>query len=276
LNASQLRRLIRGRQATVGLAIVLFFLGLALVGPFFLRYQPDAVSSLKYNPPSSAHPFGTDYLGHDVLSQLIGGAFPSMIIGILAALGAATIGTLVGAFAGYYQKLEGILMGSTDVLLTLPVLPFMILAGTMFTGSSALILLLLVFLLWPPIARSIRSQVLTVKKKTYVEASKKSGLSNLGIIRRIIIPEIFPISLAYFVLTVAISIVIIAALELMGIGNPDAVSWGSMLYWAQQYAFYHGSWWWFLAPGLSITILALGFALIGFSFEEALNPRLKV
>ena len=241
-----------------------------------MPYSPDAVSSLKYNPPNAAHIFGTDYLGHDVLSQLIGGALPSMIIGILAALGAATIGTLVGTFAGYYQRLEGVLMGGTDVLMTLPILPFMILAGTMFTGSSVLILLLLVLLLWPPIARSIRSQVLMVKKKTYVEASKRAVSQVWESFEELSFPMIFPITVAYFVLTVAISIVIIAALELMGIGNPDAISWGSMLDRASRYAFYHGSWWWFLAPGLSITILALGFALIGFSFEEALNPRLRV
>jgi peptide/nickel transport system permease protein len=270
-----LSRYIRGKQGKAGVLIICIFVILALLGPFLIPYPANAMSSQRFQPPSLRHIFGTDYLGHDIFSQLITGAFPSMIVGILASLGATFLGTIVGAFSGYFQKLEGILMAATDTLMTIPILPLLILAGTIFIGTNELVLSLLILLLWPPIARSVRSQVLSISKKTYVEATKRNGLSDLGVIRRIIIPEIFPIVLAYFVLSVATSIVIIAALELLGIGNPNVISWGSMLYWAQQYAFYNGAWWWFLAPGLAITLLALGFALVGFSFEETTNPRLR-
>ena len=89
-------------------------------------------------------------------------------------------------------------------------------------------------------------------------------------------PEVAPIAIAYFVLTVATGIVLVSALQFLGVGNPDLISWGSMLYWAQQFAFYYGDWWWILAPGLSISLVATGFALIGFSLEEVANPRLRV
>jgi peptide/nickel transport system permease protein len=142
--------------------------------------------------------------------------------------------------------------------------------------TDTLIIVILIVVLWPAIGRAIRSQVLSVKERPYVESGKLSGMSDFEIIRRVIIPEVAPIAIAYFVLTVAAAIVLVTALEFLGVGNPNIVSWGSMLYWAQNFAFYRGDWWWILAPGISVTLVATGFALIGFSVEEVMNPRLRV
>jgi len=265
----------RSRSARLGSIIVLGFVVLAILGPLVYPHSPNAVSRFHNQPPSPTFPLGTDNLGHDVLSQTIYGARSSIFVGVSAAAGAALLGLLVGVIAGYYDRLESIFTGAADIIMTFPALPLLILVGTIYLASDPLIILMLILVLWPPIARASRSQILTVKKLPYVEAAKTGGSKDRQIISRILIPEIASIVTAYFVLTVAGAIVIVAALEFLGVGNPNIVNWGSMLYWAQQFAFYLGDWWWILAPGLSITLLATGFALIGFSVEEAMNPRLR-
>lgn len=273
---SILRPLLEKKSATAGVVIISFFLIITFIGPYFVPYSPYDVTGNPHTPPSFAHFFGTDYLGRDVLSEVVVGAYPSMVAGIAGALGAVLIGLLVGVFAGYFNRLEAALTGVADVILTFPALPLMVLLGSLYPPTDLLITGIIVIVLWPAIARSIRSQVLSVKKMPFIDAAKESGMSDWRIIRTIIIPEVAPIAIAYFVLTVAAAIVLISALQFLGVGNPDIVSWGSMLFWAQQFAFYNGDWWWIAAPGVAITLVATGFALIGFSFEEITNPRLRV
>ena len=245
-----------------------------IVGPLLVPYSPTATSSDKNSPPNAAHLLGTDYRGRDILSQLIWGEYPSMLVGTAAALGAVLLGLLVGVMAGYYDRLEGILTSTADIVMTFPALSLMLLIGSLYAFSDELAILILILVLWPLAARSIRSQTLTVKKRGYVDAAKMSGMGGLRIIWKIIIPSVAALTFAYFVLNVAGGIILITALEFLGVGNPNNVSWGSMLYWAQQFAFYYGDWWWILAPGLSISVIAMAFALIGFSIEEVTNPRL--
>lgn len=268
--------ILRKPSAKVGASIILAILVLVLIGPFCIQFRPNVPSGDIDSPPNLTHPFGTDYLGQDVLSQVVWGAYPSMIVGVLAAVGSVALGVLVGVMAGYFRKLEGVLTGIADVILTFPPLPLMILLGSLFPATDALVISVLIIVLWPPIARAIRSQVLSVKERPYVESAKLSGMRDSEIITRVIIPEIAPIAIAYFVLTIAAAIVLVTALEYLGVGNPSIVSWGSILYWAQQFAFYRGDWWWIISPGLMITLVATGFALIGFSVEEIMNPRLRV
>jgi peptide/nickel transport system permease protein len=199
-----------------------------------------------------------------------------MVVGILAASGATLLGLIVGVTAGYFRRLEGPLTGVADVILTFPPLPLMILLGSLFPATDTLITIILIVVLWPAIGRAIRSQVLSIREKPYVDSARLSGLKDLEILRRVVIPEVAPIAIAYFVLTAAAAIVLVTALEFLGVGNPNVVSWGSMLFWAQQFAFFRGDWWWVVAPGTSITLAATGLALIGFSIEEILNPRLRV
>ena len=274
--ASTLSPLFRSKSSKLGVLLVVGFFAMILVGSLIEPYSPYATSSSISNPPSAAHPFGTDYLGHDILSQIIGGARPSMFVGFLAAIGAVAVGGTVGVLAGYYRRLEGILTGTADVVLTFPPLPLMLLLGSLSPPSDILLVLILIVVLWPAIARAIRSQVLSLKERPYVDAARAGGMKDSEIIRTIIVPQVMSIAIAYFVLTLAAAIVLVTALEYIGVGNPEIVSWGSMLYWAQQYAFYLGDWWWILAPGISITVVAGGFALIGFSIEEIMNPRLRV
>jgi ABC-type dipeptide/oligopeptide/nickel transport system permease subunit len=267
--------LFKKKASKAGTIIVLAFVVLMVVGPFLTPYSPYQTSSNKNAAPTVAHPFGTDYSGHDVLSQVIYGSYLSMLVAVVAATGSVSIGLVVGVFSGYFRRLEALLTGTGDVILTFPPLPLMILLGELYPATSTLITAILIFVLWPVVARAIRSQVLSLKERPYVEGAKMSGMSSLQIIRRIMVPEVASLAIAYFVLTISAAVVLVTALQFLGVGNPDEVSWGSMLFWAQQFAFYSGDWWWILAPGLSITLIALAFALLGFSVEEVMNPRLR-
>ncbi|MDA4129974.1 MAG: ABC transporter permease [Thaumarchaeota archaeon] len=267
--------LFRNKASKVGTAIIFAFIVLIVLGPFLSPYGPNDTSSLKHNPPSFAHPFGTDWLGHDVLTQVIYGAYPSLLVGVVVAVGAIVLGVIVGVLAGYYRKSEAFLIGSADVVLTFPPLPLMILLGTLYPATTVLIVGILIVVLWPVSARAIRSQVLSLKERPYVESSKTNGMTNFQVITKIMIPEISSLAVAYFVLTVAAAIVLVTALQFLGVGNPNEVSWGSILYWGQQFAFYNGDWWWIVAPGAAITLAAMAFALLGFSIEEVMNPRLR-
>jgi peptide/nickel transport system permease protein len=268
-------RFFRTRSAKVGWVLILSILILVLVGPFFEPYSPTATTGANDSPPSLAHPFGTDYLGHDLLSQVIYGAYPSLLVGLVAALGATLFGFVVGVLGGYYKKLEWVLSASTDAILSIPSLPLLILIGIIFVVTNQLIIGGLMLVLWAPAARAVRSQVASIKKLPYVDAARTSGFSDWRIIWQVIVPKVGSIAMAYFVLLVSVSIVLATALEFIGVGNPQIVSWGSILFFAQQYGFFSGDWWWVLAPGLAITVVATGFALVGFSFEEILNPRLR-
>jgi peptide/nickel transport system permease protein len=269
------QRFFKKNVAKIGWVLILSVLALILLGPLFISNSPYSVSSFPNQPPDFSHPFGTDYLGHDVLSQVIYGAYPSLVVGLTAALGATVIGFLIGVLGGYYRKMDWVVSASTDSMLSIPALPLLILLGMIFIVSNVLIVAGLILVLWAPAARAVRSQVASLKKMPYVDAAKTSGISDWRIIWRVIVPKVGSIAMAYFVILVSVSIVLATALEFIGVGNPEVVSWGSILYFAQQYGFYLGDWWWVLAPGLSITIVASGFALIGFSFEEMLNPRLR-
>jgi len=269
--------LLRKKSARFGITIVVALLALVLLGPLVVHYNPYSTSpGIADSPPSLGHPLGTEYQGRDVLSQLIYGAQSSMFVGVAGALGAVLIGMVVGVLAGYFSRLEGLLTGFTDIVMIFPAVPLLVLLGTLRPVDDTYLVMMLSVVLWPPVARSIRSQVLSVRQLPYVEVAKMSGMGDFETIYKVILPSVAAIIFAYFVLTVAACVILVTGLEYIGVGNPENVSWGSMVFWAQQFGFYSGDWWWILAPGLAITILTVGLALIGYSIEEVMNPRLRV
>ena len=149
-------------------------------------------------------------------------------------------GFVVGVLGGYYKRLEWVLSASTDAILSIPSLPLLILIGIIFVVTNQLIIGGLMLVLWPPAARAVRSQVASIKKLPYVDAARTSGYSDWRIIWQVIVPKVGSIAMAYFVLLVSVSIVLVTALEFIGVGNPQIVSWGSILYFAQQYGFFSG------------------------------------
>lgn len=267
-------QIFKTKTAKAGIILLLAVLVIIILGLLNESGAVTVTGQLNL-PPSYSHPFGTDYLGRDLLGEIGVGAVPSFFIAFIGAFGSMILGLFAGVLAGYFGKLDGILSGTGDTILALPNIPFMIIVGTIFYPSDLLIAGLLVLVLWPIVSRVIRAQAMSVKTLAYVESAKMSGMKDRNIVLRIIIPEVAPIAIAYFILNIPLAVIITTALEFLGLGNPAAISWGSILYWAQIYAFYVGAWWWFLAPGVMITLVAMGFALFGFSLEEVFNPRLR-
>lgn len=267
--------LFRRSSAKIGIITLIGIVAFVLLGQAINPYSPYAATGPINHPPYEVHYFGTDYLGHDVFAQVVNGAFPTFGISLAAALISVAIGFFAGAFSGYYGKLEGLLGGATDIVLTFPILPIILLVGELFPVSDLFIAALLGILLWPPLARAVRSQVTSLKQRPYVEAAKTSGVSDLQIVWSIMIPRVIFLAVAYLVINLSIATVVVTAIEFLGVGNPNADNLGTILYWAQQFAFTAGAWWWFLAPGVLIAVFAVALSLIGFSMEEVLNPRLR-
>jgi peptide/nickel transport system permease protein len=267
--------LFRRSSAKIGIITLIGIIVFVLVGQAINHYSPNAVTGPINHPPYASHYFGTDYLGHDVFAQVVNGAFPTFGISLAAAIVSVAIGFFAGAFSGYYAKMEGLLGGATDIVLTFPILPIILLVGELFPVSDLFIAGLLGILLWPPLARAVRSQVASLKQRPYVEAAKTSGVSDFEIVWSIMIPRVIFLAVAYLVINLSIATVVVTAIEFLGVGNPNADNLGTILYWAQQFAFTAGAWWWFLAPGILIAVFAVALSLIGFSMEEVLNPRLR-
>jgi peptide/nickel transport system permease protein len=219
---------------------------------------------------------GCDWQGRDIFSQLVYGARISMIVGLLAAGISVFLGLLVGLVSGYLGGLvdEG-LMRFTDALLVLPGLPLLIVLIAVLGTSISNIILILGFLGWMGFARVVRSQVLSLKERPFVEAAKAIGAGKGHIILRHIVPNVM--SLVYVTLATSVPGAIVgeAALSWLGYFDPYTMSWGRMLNDVQTHSGYT-DWWWVLPPGLCIAAISVAFILLGYALDEVLNPRLRV
>ena len=268
-------RFLQSTSSKVGLGIVVAILLFAIITPHIEPYGPTTIAGAANSPPSLAHPFGTDYLGHDVLSQMAFGSLPTFGVAFLAGIVSVIIGFFAGLLSGYFEKLEGPLGGTTDVFLAFPLVPLLILIGELFVTTNVVMTIVLGILLWPPLTRAVRSEVSSLKKRPYLESAKASGLSDIRIILTIMAPQTIFLAVAYLVINISLGTIVLTALEFLGVGNPNAITLGSILFWAQQYAFVAGDWWWFVAPGLLIALFSVGLGILGLSLEGIVNPRLR-
>ena len=220
---------------------------------------------------------GTDYTGHDVLSQLMYGTRISLEVGLLAAFIGIVVGLVVGLAAGYMGKLvDEVLMRFTDMLLVIPTLPLIIVLVAVLGGHGTLPALIAVigFLGWMGFARVARAQVLSLKERPFVEAAKAAGAGTRHIAVRHIIPNIVGLIYVNLALAVPSAILSEAALSFLGLGDPTVLSWGRMLNLVDLAGAQH-AWWWVLPPGISIALVSLSFVMIGFSLDTVFNPKLR-
>lgn len=227
--------------------------------------------------PSGHHYIlGTDFRGGDILTQLLWGTQVAFIVGVLAAAFAVGLGTFIGLIAGYYGKLiDSLLMRMTDIFLVLPFLPIVLVLAAILRPSIWIIILVLGIVGWPGIARVIRAQVLTLKERPFVDAARVTGASDFRIIFNHIAPNVLPFSFLFMTLGVAGAIVTEAFLSFLGLGDATKISWGGMLSTVLTFGGALTAWWWLLPPGLAITVVSLGFYLLGRGFDEIVNPRLR-
>jgi len=269
-----LRRLVRRRMALLGLAVVAFFIAVAVAAPLVAPYDPLATDwRAVRKPPSALHLFGTDELGRDVLARLIWGARASLMAGLVSVSIAVGVSVPLGLVSGYLGgAVDGLLMRVIDAMLAIP---FLILAIALaaFLGPNLTNAMIAIGVAQTPIfTRLTRGQVLAVKHEDYIEAARAVGNSYLRIMLRHILPNVLAPILVQATLAIAAAIIAEAALSFLGLGQqPPAPSWGSMLNIATH--FISQAPWMAVWPGLAIFSLVLSFNLLGDGLRDALDPR---
>jgi peptide/nickel transport system permease protein len=222
--------------------------------------------------------FGTDAQGYDIMTQLVYGARLSLIIGLVATGISIGLGLVIGLMAGYLGKIvDEVLMRFTDMLLVIPALPLLIVLVATVGPSLYYIILFLGFFGWMGFARVIRSQVLTLRERPFIEAAKAAGAGTGYITIRHVFPNIVSLTYVSLALSVPAAIVGEAALSFLGLGDPNTTTWGQMLGRANDAGINTANlaWWWIVPPGLSIALLSLSFVLLGYALDEMFNPKLR-
>lgn len=267
------------RIGIAGAILLTVFLLIALLAPLLAPFAPQVYCGAPLAPPDLRHLLGTDGTGQDILSQLIYGSRVSLLIGLCAALGGIVLGAGLGLASGMYGRLaDRAIMRIVDILLTIPHLPLIVLLAAHFKPQLSTTIAILTFFSIPGETRLVRSQVLSLKQREYLDAARLAGGSNLYLIRRYILPELIPLLLAQFVIRSSWAILAESGLAFLGLGDPTSKSWGMMLKQALDYQaiYFTPIWqWWLLPPGLCITLLIMSLTMTGYALEEKLNPTLR-
>jgi peptide/nickel transport system permease protein len=251
-----------------GLLLLILFLILAVFAPFIAPFDPWEPGG-SFLQPSISHPLGTNDIGQDIFSELVFGSRISLFVGFFAAFVSVAIGTLVGLFSGYLRgAADEVLMGATDIILIIPALPLMIILTAHTSPSIWNIIIVIVAFWWTSTTRVVRSRVLQLREMPFVEAARSLGAGNIYIVFRHILPNTLQVIMAKFILVVSGAMLTEASLSFLGLGDPMQKSWGMMLSYAfSRGGFINGYWWWYLPPGICISLAVLSFVLIGFGLE---------
>lgn len=278
-NVHQFFHLLLGHSmGRIGAILITFVLIAALFAPYLGTVDPQASGIREdiLNAPSAKHWLGTDDLGRDVWSQIIFGSRVSLAIGLITAFVTVVTGTLIGLIAGYYGGLiEEVLARIIDFFMMLPVLPLMIILAAVLGPNLWNIILVISVVSWPTTARVVRSQVLSIKERPFVEAARCIGAGNVRLMFGEIMPNVLPLMFAQAVLMITYAIYDEAILAFLGLGDPTRVSWGSMLHFAFESGVMSRSPWWIGPPIASIIVLIVGFSLLGTAVTDVLTPQYK-
>jgi peptide/nickel transport system permease protein len=266
------------RKAAVGAGLLLFFLVLAIFPAEIAPYSPTDMSFVPSLGPSSAHWLGTTSQGQDVYSQLIWGARQSLIIAFAAGGLATVIAVAVGVSAAYLGGfMDGALSLLTDVLLVIPIFPLIIVIAAYLRSAGTTDMIIVLGLLgWSYGARQLRSQVLSLRNRDFLEAARVRGERSIYIISVEVIPTMISLIVATFLAAAVYAVLTAAGLQFVGLGDPNSLSWGTMLYWAQNNeALDAGMPLWAIMPGVCVALLGAAFALLNYAFDEISNPALR-
>lgn len=272
------------KGAMLGGVVFILIILLVFIGPMFWPYDPTYIDIRSRNQgPSFVHPLGTDQLGRDTLARMMAGGQTSVSVGITAMLLALFLGSLVGVLAGFFKRLDGLLMRLTDLFLALPLLPLLLVMVLLFrdplnaafgpeTGIFILIVIAIGVTSWMPTARIVRGDVLALKEREFVLAARSIGTTNTKMITRHILPNVLSPIMVSATLGIANAIITESALSFLGLGfPPDFPTWGRLLFDATDYLQqYPERVFW---PGLAISLTVLSVNYLGDGLRDALDPR---
>ena len=262
-------------SAVIGLVILLFVISLSLIGPFFYKTDPFEMVWAPFSPPGEeGFLLGTDYLGRDLLAQIIHGGRASLIVGCAAALLSALIGITLGALAGFYRGwVEEVLMRITEFFQVLPTLLFSMVLVALFGASLPMITFSIGVVSWTAVARITRAEFLKIRELEYVTAARSGGARDFNLIFSVILPNAFPPIVVQTALLVGFAILFEAGLSFLGLSDPNVMSWGAIMGNNRPYILQQG--FTIMYPGLAIFITVLSISLVGDGLNDALNPKLR-
>ncbi len=273
-----LRTLWGNGKARTGMIILGLIIVAAVFAPLIAPHSPTATTFTPYKGPSATNWLGTTGNGQDVFSQLIYGARVSLIVGLCAGALATLVAVTLGLISGYRPGVvDEVLSFVTNLALVIPGIPLMIILAAYLQGRSVwTIVLVVAFTSWATGARVIRSQTKTLRTREFVTSAVFSGERLFRVTFREILPNMTSLVAASFFAAATAAVLAEASLEFLGLGNPATVSWGTILYAAQQQnALLTGQWLMVFAPGLAIVLLMVSFTLINFGLDALSNPRLR-
>ena len=270
------KRFITNRGALLGLAILIAVIAVAILAPVLYPRGPWAMVQRPFLVPFTTDglPLGTDTLGRDVLAGLVYGARVSLLVGLVSTLMALLIGVPLGALAGFYGKWvdEGA-MRFTEFFQTIPNFALAIVLVAILEPTLTSITIAIAIVSWPPVARLVRAEVMSVTKREYVDAARLAGLSNMNILVRQVLPNTVSPIIVMASLMVATAILLESSLSFLGLGDPNIMSWGFQIGAARTVI--RSAWWLSFFPGVAIVLTVLALNLIGEGLNDALNPHLS-
>jgi ABC-type dipeptide/oligopeptide/nickel transport system permease subunit len=262
----------------VGVTLVGGFLSMALEAPRLAGYRVTQLAGEPLSPPSWSHLLGTNSVGQDVASQIVFGARTSLFMAVVAGGGTVLLGALVGMVAGWRGGwTDAVLMRVVDLFLVIPSLPLLIVLGAYAGPSMTAIALIVAATAWPPSARIIRAQVLSLRRRAHLQASVGFGARSVHVLRQHVVPEVGLITAAAFVGAAGRAVMTEAGLAFLGLGDPTRASWGKLMRDALNFSalFNTRAWsWWLVPPATCIALFLLALTFVGIGLEQWINPRL--
>ncbi|GAF22831.1 oligopeptide transport system permease protein OppC [Bacillus sp. JCM 19047] len=279
------RRFIKNKMAVVGLLFLLFIFLFSFVGPFFSPYMTSGTNSqMIHQAPSVAHWLGTDHLGRDVLTRLMLAGRISLTVGIGAMLLAVSIGGILGILAGYYKGiLDQLVMRLADILMTLPSIPLLFIMAAVMSEWRVpaeqrlyVVMIMLSLVNWPGLARLVRSQVLSLREREFMQATEALGLRDRRKVLNHLLPNVVPLLIVTATLSVGGAILSESVLSFFGLGVvPPTASWGNMINTANSLIDFTNRPWLWIPPGVAIFATVISVNLLGDGLRDAIDPNMK-
>lgn len=259
-----------------GTALALLLAFLVLAGPWLAAHDPHDMGFRPLSPPSSEHWLGINDAGMDILSELLHGIRNTVVFGLLTGLTALVMGVLIGLVCAWFGGVaDHLLMRLSEIVLAIPSVMILILVAAFFRPSPLILSLVLAGLSWATTAKAIRAQALVVRQSVHVQAARQMGASGAYIIRRHLMPELFPLYLIGFAAKARMAMFMEASLSFLGLFDPSRKSLGMMISYALKY-YYLEIWWnWLIPPILCLTLLIMAVTFLAVSLEKVFDPRLK-